>query len=190
MELMSMIVRFQFDRRHLPVRSIDGLRAWQTISSLLIFTALVILASSMAYAQEGEPLPVTDDQVNAVARDLFCPVCENVPLDVCPTQACAEWRELIRLKLSEGWDAEQIRTYFAQQYGDRVLSAPPARGLNWLVYILPPLAILAGVFLLFKAFQSWKAAAPADETGSPDATREPGDVDLYFARLEEELKKK
>ncbi len=32
--------------------------------------------------------PPTDDEVNRIAKQLYCPVCENTPLDVCPTQAC------------------------------------------------------------------------------------------------------
>jgi cytochrome c-type biogenesis protein CcmH len=70
---------------------------------IILFLLLLGLTASIASAQGQQPQPVTDDQVNAVARQLYCPVCENIPLDVCPTQACAEWRELIRLKLSEGW---------------------------------------------------------------------------------------
>jgi len=56
-------------------------------------------------AQTPQPqsqVPVTDNQVNAVAHELYCPVCENIPLDVCPTQACAQWRELIRQQLGQG----------------------------------------------------------------------------------------
>jgi cytochrome c-type biogenesis protein CcmH/NrfF len=108
----------------------------------LFFTVTVCLVfTQTALAQIPTPTPVagieniTDDQVNAIARQMFCPVCENTPLDVCPTQACAEWRELIREKLAAGWSEAQIKQYFVDQFGDRVLAAPPARGINWLVSI-------------------------------------------------------
>ena len=52
-----------------------------------------------AFAQSPTP---SDDDVNRIAHQLYCPVCENVPLDVCGTQACAQWRELIREKLGQG----------------------------------------------------------------------------------------
>jgi len=134
--------------------------------------------------------PVTDDQVNAVARGLYCPVCENIPLDVCGTQACAQWRDLIRLKLAQGWTDGQIKQYFVDQYGDRVLATPPARGLNWLVYIIPPVAILAGVYILYRAFQAWSKPVPAvPPEGS--APGEPATLDnKYIAQIEEELKKR
>jgi len=129
---------------------------------------------------------VSDDQVNAVAHQLYCPVCENIPLDVCPTQACAEWRDLIRQKLQVGWSGDQIKAYFVQQYGDRVLGTPPARGLNWLVYIIPPLAILGGVFILYRAFKAYHKPLPQPASPPPSA----GPVDEYVARLEEELRKR
>ncbi len=121
--------------------------------------------ASLALAQGSGPGTVTDDQVNAVARQLYCPVCENIPLDVCGTQACAQWRELVREKLGQGWNEGQIKDYFAAQYGDRVLAAPPARGLNWLVYIVPPLAILAGILILFSALRAWRKPAKAAVAG-------------------------
>lgn len=156
----------------------------------LVLLAVVVLAmvvTGMALAQEGNPGRVTDDQVNAIAKQLYCPVCENVPLDICPTQACAQWRALIREKLAEGNSEAEIKAYFVQQYGDRVLAAPPARGLNWLIYIIPPLAFLSGAFILYRAFQAWRRPVPA---GTPqDLSTEPP-ADEYIARLEEELRQR
>jgi cytochrome c-type biogenesis protein CcmH len=153
----------------------------KTILALLVFLALALIFAGVALAQAGDP---SDDQVNAIAKQLYCPVCENIPLDVCGTQACAQWRELIREKLKEGWSEAQIKQYFVDQYGDRVLATPPARGLNWLVYIIPPLAILAGIYVLYRAFKAWKrppAEVIVDELAQPP-------TDEYMKRMEEELK--
>lgn len=150
-----------------------------------VMVAMVI--TGVALAQEGDAGMVTDDQVNAIAKQLYCPVCENVPLDVCPTQACAQWRALIREKLAEGDSEAEIKAYFVRQYGDRVLAAPPARGLNWLVYIIPPLAFLSGAFILYRAFQAWRKPVP--DAGSQALSTEPPS-DEYIARLEEELRRR
>ncbi len=131
------------------------------------------------------PTP-SDDQVNAIAHQLYCPVCENTPLDVCPTEACRQWRDLIRQQLSQGWTEDQIKQYFVNQYGARVLAEPPRTGLNWLAYILPPLAILAGAFLLLRAMRAWRKAAPAEAKPAEPETPK----DEYVRRLEEELKKR
>jgi cytochrome c-type biogenesis protein CcmH len=157
---------------------------------LFIALGLALLLSAAAAAQEATPppLPVTDDQVNAVAKQLYCPVCENIPLDVCPTQACAQWRALIRQMLAEGRSEPYIKNYFVEQYGDRVLAIPPARGLNWLVYIIPPVAMLAGAFILYKAMRAWKTPPPEASASQPPLPQNPGDE--YVARLEEELRRR
>jgi cytochrome c-type biogenesis protein CcmH len=145
---------------------------------------LIIAVTGTALAQEPEP---SDDEVNAIAKQLYCPVCENIPLDVCPTQACAQWRETIRDKLSLGWNEAQIKQYFADQYGDRVLATPPARGLNWIIYVLPPVAILIGGVFLFRAFRSWTSGR--DDVEKPIRYIKKSQ-DPYVLRLEEELRRR
>ena len=151
----------------------------------VIVVALGIVPFIQVFAQENNPEYPTDDEVNAIASQLYCPVCENVPLDVCGTQACEQWRALIREKLIEGWTEEQIKDYFSAQYGDRVLAEPPARGLNWLVYVIPPLIFIAGAFFLYRGFTSWKQMDDESELSEVEFEAE---EDMYMAQLEEELK--
>ncbi len=153
-------------------------------SVFLMLSVLVLTLAGVPSGAAQETTP-TDDQVNAIAKQLYCPVCENVPLDVCPTQACQQWRDTIREKLTAGWSEDEIKQYFVDQYGARVLATPPAIGLNWLVYLLPPLAFAAGAYLLFRALRAWRAA-PA----SPPPVASPAAEDPYVARLEQELRER
>jgi len=151
--------------------------------------ALVLAALTSGIVLAQQPTP-SDDEVNAIAKQLYCPVCENTPLDVCPTEACRQWRELIRTQLEDGWTEDQIKKYFVENYGARVLAEPPRQGLNWLVYLLPPAIILAGAFILFRSLREWTRpkAAPSGLGGARD--EETSSKDEYVARLEEELKKR
>lgn len=154
---------------------------------LFLFTLILALSVSGAVlAQSPNPNP-SDDEVNAIARDLYCPVCENTPLDVCPTQACVQWRELIRLKLSEGWTEAQIKQYFVDQYGARVLSAPPTQGFSVLIYIVPPIVLAIGVFILLRTFRSMRKPLEPDTKDAPAAAPA---ADDYLRRVEEELQKR
>lgn len=153
------------------------------IAAVVLVAGVVLVAP--AHAQDNGPLPTpSDDEVNAIAKNMFCPVCENTPLDVCGTQACAQWREQIRDKLAEGKTEQEIYDYFVLLYGDRVLAEPPRRGFNWLIYILPPAAFLAGAYILYRGFQSWKKPLEGLEAEAA----QPVDQDEYISRLEEELK--
>ena len=168
------------------------------LSFFFLFLIGTLFPDSAVSAQQSTP---SDDEVNAIARQLYCPVCENTPLDVCPTTACHQWRELIRQMLAEGKSEAEIKQYFVDYYGARVLSEPPRTGINWLVYIVPPVAFLAGATLLFMAFRTWKRTAKETLEGSDDSSMtgaEPGSGkgsstpidEEYVTRLEEELKKR
>jgi cytochrome c-type biogenesis protein CcmH len=163
-------------------------KAWLLSLLLLSFFTITQSCIHLASAQDVTPGVPTDDEVNAIARQLYCPVCDNVPLDVCPTQACIEWRELIREKLAEGWSEKQIKQYFVERFGVRTLSSPPARGLNWLVYIVPLVIILIGFFIFFNFIRAWLLYKSSGEQVIflKDSPR--NNVD-YTSRLEEELKK-
>lgn len=148
---------------------------------------LSILFTGIALAQDGAP--PTDDEVNAVAHQLYCPVCESTPLDVCPTDACKDWREQIRVMLSEGKSEKEILQYFEDQYGARVLAEPPKKGFYWLVYLLPPAIILIGAVVLFRSLKAWTKPKAASTGPSAAGTESSSAKDDYVGRLEEELKK-
>jgi cytochrome c-type biogenesis protein CcmH len=144
---------------------------------------------------------VSDDEVNEVAKDIYCPVCESTPLDVCGTQACADWRELIREKLGEGQTQAEIFEYFARQYGDGVLANPPSRGVSLVIlWVLPVVLILAGLLFFTRYMRTIRgqqtAVSPSNSAGALDgdptksAVEKSGKTDDdYYSRIEEELKK-
>jgi len=150
----------------------------------LILLLLIILSSaSTVFAQDDMP---TDDEVNQIAKQLYCPVCESTPLDVCPTEACRQWRELIRTQLAEGKTEAEIKQYFVDQYGARVLDEPPNR---WASYLVPVVAFLLGAFMLFRGFKMWmKPVVAKAATDESEAASVPQDD--YIQKMEEELKKR
>lgn len=156
---------------------------------LALLAAVLLVAASWQSAGAQAPTP-TDDEVNRIAHQLYCPVCENTPLDVCPTEACRQWRDLIRQQLSEGKTEAQIQQYFVEQYGARVLAEPPRTGLNWLFYILPGVIILAGIILFVRSLRGWTASAAEKAAGDSASAPSQGAPDDYVARLEDEVKKR
>ena len=157
------------------------------MKKLILVAALLVslLVTASAAAQDGTPpaRTVADDDVNRVARQLYCPVCENIPLDVCPTQACAQWRATIREKLVAGWTDQQVLDYFSAQYGERVLARPSTNGLTALIWLIPPILILAGGAVLWRFLRTSRPTPqPAPVPAAP--------ADEYAQRLEQELRKR
>lgn len=148
---------------------------------LLSLIAIFFVTAVAAYAQEKNP---TDDQVNAVAKKLYCPVCPNTPLDVCETKACEDWRAQIRDQLSAGWSEQQIIDYFVAQYGERVLAEPQRSGFTSLVWMLPLLAVLFGVILVWQVLKNWRSLRRSPIPIPPPAPVSPETI----ARIEKELR--
>ena len=144
----------------------------------LILLLLTILASLYAirivYAQDGPPGYPTDNDVNRVAKKLYCPVCPNTPLDVCETKACQDWRAQIRDELSQGWTDQQIIDYFVAQYGERVLAEPQRKGFTSLVWFLPLTAVLIGAGIVYEILRGWRKQKTtiAFVSSSPEISKE------------------
>lgn len=124
-------------------------------------TAIILIAlpAGIVRAQGDDPPPTPHpDEVNAIAKNLYCPVCESIPLDVCGTPACAQWRQQIADLLVQGYSEQQIYDYFAMRYGDGVLAAPPARGANLVVYVLPVGAIFIAAMVVWRSMRKSRFA--------------------------------
>ena len=152
--------------------------------AIFLFLIIFVLATPV-FAQDTSP---TDDDVNKVAKQLYCPVCESTPLDVCPTEACRQWREVIRTMLADGKSEAEIKQHFVTQYGVRVLNVPPN---PWANYLVPGVAILIGALMLMRGFQMWKKPLVA-KSASSGTKREaqPVQQDEYLAKMEDELRKR
>ncbi len=171
--------------------------------SLLMVLVCTLLLSVPALA-DGPKKNISDDDVNAVARKLFCPVCENIPLDVCGTQACAQWRAEIRTQLEAGRDPQEVITDFVNRYGDRVVGTPQDPTLRALSLITPWVlsALIVGVAVAL--FVRWRNEqrragsagsvgseanlALATDSNSSATPRKP--LDEYRARIERDLKQR
>ena len=143
-----------------------------------------LLAVATVHAQEGMGYVPTDDEVNRIAKQLYCPVCPNTPLDVCETKACQDWRAQIRDQLAGGWTEEQIISYFVDQYGERVLAEPRRSGFTSLVWILPILAVGLGLTVALQVVRTWRRGSKGAAAAKPVAELPAETV----ARLEQELR--
>jgi cytochrome c-type biogenesis protein CcmH len=114
---------------------------------LAIAVALLLIAAAGAVIAQDTPV-VTDNDVNAIAKTLYCPVCENIPLDTCPTAACEDWRYEIRLQLEAGMSADAIRADFVRRFGDRVVGTPYDPVLRAMSFLIPILAAVGVVALV------------------------------------------
>jgi len=138
------------------------------------FLLLVIATSPPVWAQSGAT-DITADEVNKVARQLWCPLCGGrLRLDSCELKACAQMKEVIAIRLADGEDARSIRDYFLDQYGPQVLGEPPRQGFNWLAWALPVAAVAGGGLFLWSRLQQMTRPprpSPSRATGAESDER-------------------
>ncbi len=148
---------------------------------LLVSTALAegpgddarSLWSSYELEQLGEPgtPPATEAELDAtteeIAGGLRCPVCQGMPVSESPAETAITWKNAVRDLTAMGYSRDQIEAFFVRRHGEWVLLAPPAHGLNWLLWLAPAFILGIGIPML----GLW-AAASRDAKRS-DAPQDP-----------------
>jgi cytochrome c-type biogenesis protein CcmH len=167
---------------------------WPIVGLALVLAAALAGMAAPAYAQNPSA-----DEINEVAKKLSCPTCTGINVADCPTETCAQWRAKIGEMLSEGRSEPEILDYFAARYGDHVLQVPPKRGFFILVWVLPVIAILAGLAWLVHLLRGWsrQTAAPqgehpqSAEAVAPSGAAAAGDdiEDEYLQRVQQDLER-
>lgn len=133
---------------------------------------------------------VSADQIDVVAKQLWCPLCSGVRLDACELKACSQMKEVIGEKLAQGVDVQTIKNYFVAQYGPQVLGEPPMEGFNWLAWVLPVVAVIVGGVFVYSRTRKMVRTAPTDAAtqGAGAPGQGAASADEYAQKLDEELK--
>ena len=107
-------------------------------------------SASRAGAPRGAPLsgPELDARTDEVGALLRCPVCQGLSVSDSPSSMARNMKAEVRDKLAAGYDQEQILADFEHSYGEFVRLKPTLRGVNWLVWFGPLLALIAGAALI------------------------------------------
>jgi cytochrome c-type biogenesis protein CcmH len=132
-----------------------------------LIIALLLCAVTLSVSAQNSST-VTDDQVNTIARKLYCPVCENITLDTCATAACEDWRNEIRLQLEAGRTEDQIIADFVQRFGDRVVGTPQDTVLRALSLVTPWIIILGVLLIVGKIVLDRRRSGVSPPTATPD----------------------
>jgi cytochrome c-type biogenesis protein CcmH len=124
----------------------------------------------------GEPLSgrVLDTRTEEVSALLRCPVCQGLSVADSPSDMAVNMKVQVKDMLAAGYEQEQILAYFEHSYGEFVLLRPPLRGVNWLVWLAPLLALIGGAVVVSWALRRRLSAAKVErpEPSSPPASLE------------------
>jgi cytochrome c-type biogenesis protein CcmH/NrfF len=120
-------------------------------------------------------------QVREIAAQLRCPVCQGLSVGDSPSELANEMRTLIREQLQQGKTSAEVLDYFAQRYGEWILLAPPKRGFNLVIWVLPFVLLPIGAAVVYVGARRWVRRSTTADPSSPG-------VDTPYARrLQREL---
>lgn len=135
----------------------SGARTGRLRAVPFLLPLFAFLLFSLAQPASTTPPPDFSAEVFEIARDLRCPVCQGESAGESNAGVAVEMRRIIAEQLAQGKSREEIRAFFVQRYGDWILSQPPARGVNLLVWLSPLLGFAALGFALWRYQAAVKA---------------------------------
>jgi cytochrome c-type biogenesis protein CcmH len=152
---------------------------WIGAASLVI----CILASFVPASLAATP-PDLEAQVREIALQLRCPVCQGLSVGDSPSELANEMRGLVREQLQQGKTPAEVLNYFAQRYGEWILLAPPKRGFNLVIWVLPFVLLPVGAFVIYLGARRWvrnslPEESPLTRHDSPYAERLQHELDSY-----------
>ncbi len=151
------------------------------------FVITAIMAASFACGADEE-LPVLEARAQEINKTVMCPVCPGESIDQSQHPRATAMRAVVDEKLAEGSTNDEIRQFFVERYGPSVLLEPPREGLNWLVWIVPPVGVIAAAIALYLVLRMAVRPAPGADASSTDmAALSDTERDEYFRRIEAAL---
>jgi cytochrome c-type biogenesis protein CcmH len=138
-----------------------------------------ILGAPAGSSLSGEELAQATEEL---AGRMRCPVCQGLSVAASSSPSALAMKAKAEALLAQGYDGEQVLTYFESSYGEFIRLEPRAEGYNLLVWILPALVLAIGLVLVWLRVR--KGSRP-----SAVAVQENEDVELeaYRARVRQEV---
>jgi cytochrome c-type biogenesis protein CcmH len=160
------------------------MKRWFLLLIMVLVSGLTVSAQDTGGAGE-----VTLDDVNAVAENMYCPECENIPLDKCGTPVCIQWKNEIAAQLAAGRSGDEIVSDFVTRFGDRVVGVPQDPTLRMLSlaapWLIAALVLILGVTVFMRLLRG-RADLPASAaldlppaSAADDALRAQVERDLH-----------
>lgn len=126
--------------------------------------------------------PQLEAEAKNIETMLIAPCCWRQPVSEHYSGAADQIRTEVRQMLASGLTRDQILQTYVAEYGERILSKPPARGFNSLAYFLPVLFLALGAGVAALVVRRLRPAVV--EARARSATKPGSD---YASRLDKEM---
>ena len=107
--------------------------------------------SNIAYTVEPDEILQNKKQelrARNISKNIRCLVCQNQSIDESNAPLAKDLRILIRNKIKDGNQDEEIYKFLADRYGDFILLKPPLKLSTLTLWFLPFIFLVIGIFII------------------------------------------
>ena len=119
---------------------------------IVITISITYLFSNFSYAVEPDEIlknPKYELRARNISKNIRCMVCQNQSIDESNASLAKDLRILIRDKIKEGNKDEEIYKFLTDRYGDFILLKPPLNSKNLILWLLPFVFLILGIYVVF-----------------------------------------
>ena len=124
----------------------------KTLLTIVIIFIMIQFFSKISYSVEPEEFlqnPKQEIRARDISKNIRCLVCQNQSIDDSSAPLAKDLRALIRIKVQENDTDEEIYKFLTDRYGDFILLKPPFKISTFLLWSLPFVFVIIGIFILF-----------------------------------------
>ena len=121
---------------------------------IVLIISIFLVHFFLNYAQAVEPDEILENskqelRARDISKNIRCMVCQNQSIDESNAPLAKDLRILIREKIKEGKNNDEIYKFLTDRYGDFILLNPPFKLNTLALWILPFIFFGIGIFIIF-----------------------------------------
>ncbi len=142
---------------------------WSRASVVLCTASALLLALAFSVAPPSQAQQT--ERAKQLGKKLMCMCGCNQILTACNHVGCTYSRTMLKeldQAVARNESDDLTLQAFVQEYGPKVMAEVPAKGFNWAAWIVPVLAPLIALYLVWEVVRRWRqraALAPASGAG-------------------------
>ena len=124
----------------------------KTLHTICFIFIVIIFFSKNSYTIEPEEFlqnPKQEMRARNITKNIRCLVCQNQSIDDSSAPLAKDLRTLIRSKVQKNETDKEIYKFLTDRYGDFILLKPPFKISTFLLWSLPFVFFIIGIFILF-----------------------------------------
>ncbi|MFC1791149.1 cytochrome c-type biogenesis protein CcmH [Gemmatimonadota bacterium] len=127
----------------------------------------------------AQQVPVLDEPIQphpegeAAINQLRSPFCPGLMLEVCPTAQAKLLRDSLQMMAWDGASSDSLVAWMLATHGEEYRAVPLTRGTGLFAWVMPPLALLAGLLIVALALKHFRpkreeAPVPVEDLSQED----------------------